>query len=85
MKLVGVRPISKSLFNQYPEDVKNLRIKEKPGCIPPYVALLMPEMSDSIESEIIYLNDKNKNPFKTDIRYFFKAVHNIITNKIRSN
>ena len=33
------------------------RIKYKPGCIPPYIALNMPEMEDSFEAEKIYLKE----------------------------
>ena len=61
------------------------RIKSKPGCIPPYVALCMPDDKGNIEAERIYLRDKKRNPYFTDIRYFFKAVYNIVTNKIRSS
>jgi lipopolysaccharide/colanic/teichoic acid biosynthesis glycosyltransferase len=84
MKLVGVRPISKALFKDYPDDVKTMRVKYKPGCFPPYVALLMDEMNDSIEAERIYLEEKEKRPYTTDMKYFFKSVYNILTNKIRS-
>ena len=85
MKLVGVRPISIVRFNQFPEDLKEERIKLKPGCIPPYVALCMPDEKGNIEAERIYLRDKERNPYFTDIKYFFKALYNIITNKIRSS
>jgi len=84
MKLVGVRPISKRVYKDYPEDMKKMRAKYKPGCFPPYVALLMQNMGDSIEAERIYLLDKEKHPYTTDIKYFFKSVYNILTNKIRS-
>ncbi|MCX6334876.1 MAG: sugar transferase [Bacteroidia bacterium] len=36
MKLVGVRPLSKQYFELYKDDVKQRRIKYKPGLIPPY-------------------------------------------------
>ena len=45
------------------------------------------EMSDelgNIEAERIYLKEKQKAPFKTDLKYFFKAVYNILTRKIVS-
>lgn len=37
LKLVGVRPVSKSYFNTIPKDIQELRLTQKPGCIPPYV------------------------------------------------
>jgi lipopolysaccharide/colanic/teichoic acid biosynthesis glycosyltransferase len=84
MALVGVRPLSQARFKEFPEDVKEARIKYKPGCIPPYVSLLMANEKDNIEAERIYLRDKSLNPKTSDIRYFFLALRNILTNKIRS-
>jgi lipopolysaccharide/colanic/teichoic acid biosynthesis glycosyltransferase len=85
MKLVGLRPLSNVRFNQFPEDLKMERIKYKPGCIAPYVALKMPDDKMNIEAERIYIRDLQKNPRLTDLRYFLKAVYNIITFKIRSS
>jgi lipopolysaccharide/colanic/teichoic acid biosynthesis glycosyltransferase len=85
MKLVGVRPLSLVRFNQFPEDLQQERIKSKPGCFPPYVALCMPDDMQNIEAERIYLRDKKRNPYITDMIYLFKALYNILTNKIRSS
>jgi lipopolysaccharide/colanic/teichoic acid biosynthesis glycosyltransferase len=84
MSLVGIRPLSKRAFQDYPDDVKKMRVKYKPGCIPPYVALLKQGMAQSIEAEREYLNEKERSPFTTDIKYFGMAIYNILTNKIRS-
>lgn len=84
MKLVGVRPLSKTVYKEYPSDIKELRNKFKPGCIPPYVSLLMQGMDESVEAERIYLKEREGHPYKTDIKYFSKAIYNILTNKIRS-
>ncbi len=84
MKLVGIRPLSKRFLQEYPDDVLKMRLKHKPGCVPPYVALLKQDVEEYIESERIYLKEKEKHPFTTDIKYFFKALYNILTNKIRS-
>lgn len=82
--IVGVRPLSQFRFNQLPEDVRKERIKYKPGCIPPYVALNMPDAKGNIEAERIYFEDMRKNPFTTPIRYFFKGVFNVLTRRIQS-
>ncbi len=82
--IVGVRPLSVARFETLPEDVKTDRVKFKPGCIPPYVALLMQDETKNIEAERIYLKNKKKYPFWTDFSYFFKAVWNILSGKIRS-
>lgn len=84
MKLVGIRPLSKRFLAEYPPDVLEMRLKHKPGCVPPYVALLKQDVEEYIESERIYLTEKEKHPYTTDLKYFFKAFYNILTNKIRS-
>jgi lipopolysaccharide/colanic/teichoic acid biosynthesis glycosyltransferase len=85
MKLVGLRPLSRVRFNEFPEDLQRDRIRYKPGCIPPYVALNMPDDKKNIEAERIYIKDLSKHPHLTDLRYFLRAVYNIVTNKIRSS
>jgi lipopolysaccharide/colanic/teichoic acid biosynthesis glycosyltransferase len=82
MKIVGVRPLSRVRYNQFPEDLKAERIKYKPGCVPPYVALRLPDDKGNIEAERIYLKEYALRPFMTDIKYFVKAVYNILMNKI---
>jgi hypothetical protein len=84
MGLVGVRPLSKSRFKQLPEDVKEMRVKFKPGCIPPYVALCMPDIEGENEAERIYMREYLKHPFKTTVKFFFLSIYNIFTGKIRS-
>ena len=84
MSIVGVRPLSQVRFDEFPEDFKNERNKYKPGCLPPYVALLMQNEKDNIIAEKIYLAEKAKNPNYTDLKYFYLSVYNILTNKIRS-
>lgn len=83
MNIVGVRPVSERFLSEYPDDLRMLRARFKPGCIPPYVALLKQEINEYFDSERIYLNDKIKHPYTTDIKYFFKALFNIISGKIR--
>ena len=84
MKIVGVRPLSRVRYNEFPEDLQKERIKHKPGCIPPYVALNMPDAVGNIIAERIYLHEKALRPIYTDIKYFFMAVFNVVTNRIRS-
>ncbi len=85
MKLVGLRPLSRVRFNEFPDDLKKERIKYKPGCFPPYVALNMPDSNANIEAERIYIRDLKAHPYTTDIRYFLKSVYNILANRIRSS
>ncbi len=85
MKLVSIRPLSLRFLQEYPEDIKNQRMRFKPGCIPPYVALLKQDVEEYIEAERIYMNEVEKHPYLTDMKYFARAVYNILTNKIRSS
>lgn len=85
MKLVGVRPISQRYFQDIPKDLQELRVKYKPGCIPPYVALNRKgSIEDVLQAEREYLIEKNKRPMSTDIRYFFRSIFNIIFKRKRS-
>jgi len=83
LKLVGLRPLSVYRFKELPVDLQTERIKYKPGCIPPYVALGMPDDRSNIDAERIYINDIKSDSEHTDLKYFFKAMLNIFTNRIR--
>ncbi|MDX1651954.1 MAG: sugar transferase [Brumimicrobium sp.] len=85
MKLVGVRPVSQVYFDELPEDLKEKRLRFKPGCIPPYVAFNKNNNLDSVlDCEKEYLEMKIKNPYFTDTKLFFKALINIIFRGKRS-
>jgi lipopolysaccharide/colanic/teichoic acid biosynthesis glycosyltransferase len=85
LKLVGVRPISERYFQDIPKNLQELRVKFKPGCIPPYVALNRKSNVESVlQSEREYLQEKLKNPYTTDTKYFFKAIFNIVFKRKRS-
>lgn len=85
LKLVGVRPISERYFQDIPEDLQKLRWSQKPGCIPPYVALDRDGSVNSvIQAEREYLLEKKEKPYTTDTKYFFKAIFNIIFRQKRS-
>ena len=86
MKLVGVRPVSKAYFNSLPTANQHLRLKQKPGCIPPYVALNIGTSKEAVlKAEMIYLAEKAKNPYFTDTKYLFIALYNIIFKGLRSS
>ena len=85
IKLFGVRPISQHYFSLYPEDFQNIRIKYKPGLIPPFYSDLPKTFEEIVESEKKYLEQYDKSPFFTDFKYFFHAFYNIIFKKARSN
>jgi lipopolysaccharide/colanic/teichoic acid biosynthesis glycosyltransferase len=85
LKLVGVRPLSFQYFNLYPKDMQQLRIMVKPGLIPPFYADLPKTLEEIIASEKRYIESYMLNPIKTDVRYFFKAMYNILIKNARSS
>jgi len=84
LRLVGVRALSEHYFSLYPKDLQQLRIKFKPGLIPPYYVDMPNSFEEIIESERKYLKMKEVHPYTTDIKYFFKACYNIIFKGARS-
>ena len=84
IKLIGVRPISQHYFNLYPESLRLLRIKTKPGLLPPFYADMPETFEEIIQSELTYLKAYQDNPFRTDFEYFLKIIKNIFINKVRS-
>ncbi len=84
MKIVGVRPLSKHYFNLYTEELRQKRIKYKPGLVPPFYVDNPKTLEEIMASEMKYLEAYEKNPFITDVKYFFKALYNIIFKHARS-
>ncbi len=84
MKIVGVRPLSPHYFSLYSENLKKMRIKHKPGLIPPFYYDMPKSFNQILESEKKYLISYEKNPLKTDIKYFFGVFKNIIIKGARS-
>ena len=84
LKFVGVRPISEHYLSLYSAEHQERRKNFKPGLVPPFYADL-PKTIEEIElSEKRYLDAYEKNPLKTDIKYFFKSVNNIFIKNKRS-
>lgn len=84
MKLVGVRPLSKQYFELYSDTLKEKRLKTKPGLIPPFYADMPKTLAEIQASEMAYLEAYQRHPVRTDIRYFFMALRNILFRGARS-
>ena len=84
IKLVGVRPLSVAKFEMYPKDLQDKRVVSKPGLIPPFYYDLPNSFEGLIRSEESYLKSYAHSPFKTDLKYFFGALYNIIIKGSRS-
>ena len=80
IKLVGVRPLSKQYFNLYSTEMQELRSRTKPGLLPPfYYERTSPKTLEEVqESERRYLVAYLEHPFKTDWRYLWGIVGNIL-------
>jgi lipopolysaccharide/colanic/teichoic acid biosynthesis glycosyltransferase len=85
IKLVGVRPLSRHYFELYDEELRGLRIRYRPGLIPPYYADLPETLEEIMASERRYLELYRKAPLRTDLRYLGKALHNIVLKRVRSS
>jgi hypothetical protein len=84
MKLVGVRPLSRQYFELYKKNVRDRRIKYKPGLIPPYYVHLPDNLNGIQASEMKYLDSFDKHPALTDFSYFWKSWWNILFRHARS-
>ncbi len=84
MKFVGVRPLSAHYLGLYPADLIELRLRHKPGLIPPFYVDMPECFEDIVASEERYLKAYEKQPFLTDIRYFYMAMKNILFKGARS-
>lgn len=84
MKLVGVRPLSAHYFSLYSKELQQLRIKTKPGLLPPFYADMPTTLEEIQESEKRYLEAYFKHPVRTDLKYFFLVVKNIVFRGKRS-
>lgn len=86
LKLVGVRPLSRQYFSLYSPEMRELRIKVKPGLIPPfYYEKQTPQTIEEVQdSERRYIEAYLKRPFATDWRYFWGSLKNIIFKRKRS-
>lgn len=84
LKMVGVRPLSEDYFSRYPLYLQELRIKTKPGLVPPYYVDLPVTFEEICDSERKYLMKYFQSPLKTDLIYFFKAAWNILIKRKRS-
>jgi len=84
MKIIGVRPLSSQYFNLYTKELQEKRTKVKPGLIPPFYADMPETLDEIMESELRYLNEYEKSPFLTDIKYTYKIFKNIIVKGKRS-
>ena len=84
IKLVGVRPLSLQKLSLYKKTLREKRMKNKPGLIPPFYADMPESFEELMESEEKYLESHARHPVRTDIKYASKAIYNILIRNARS-
>ncbi|MCF8037800.1 MAG: sugar transferase [Desulfohalobiaceae bacterium] len=84
LQLIGVRPLSRHFFSLYPSRLQELRLESKPGLLPPFYADLPETLEDICSSEERYLKDFFRAPLRTQVRYFFLTMYNIVVRGARS-
>ena len=84
VKLVGVRPLSRTMFESYPEWLQDKRTKCRPGLIPPFYIDHPDTFEELFASEDKYLTEYLEHPFRTDVKYFFLTMRSILTRKTHS-
>jgi lipopolysaccharide/colanic/teichoic acid biosynthesis glycosyltransferase len=85
MKLVGVRPLSEHYFSLYSSELQNKRKQHKVGLVPPYYTDMPKNLDEVMASEMRYFEAYEKNPVRTNVKYFFKASYNIFIKRARSS
>ena len=85
LKLFGVRPVSRPYFNMFPPAFQEYRKQFLPGLIPPIVVDRPDTFEDIWLSEKKYLDAYAKAPLRTDLRYCWKAIWNIVVRRVRSS
>jgi hypothetical protein len=60
-------------------------VRTKPGLVPPFYADMPRTFEEIEESERRYLESYQRCRLGTDLRYFFKALYNIVFRHARSN
>ncbi|MFP4087283.1 MAG: sugar transferase [Desulfobacteraceae bacterium] len=84
LKLFGVRPLSYQYLTLYPPALQVLRMKVKPGLVPPFYADMPESFEEICTSEKRYIQAYLKRPVRTQVRYFWRAVWNIVFKGARS-
>ncbi len=84
VKLVGIRPLSRTMFDTYPEWLQEKRTRCKPGLIPPFYIDHPDTFDELFASEDKYLTEYLEHPVRTDIKYFFLTMRSILLRKTHS-
>ena len=85
LKLVGVRPHSEEEWKRFPRSLKEKALRQKPGLIGfQYAYPKESGFEQYIKNLREYLEEWEKDPVKTDRKYLYKALKNILCKGVRS-
>ena len=85
IKFVGLRAMSRHYFSLYAVDFQEMYRKVKPGLIPPIFSESTAGFDQIVEVEQQYVKRYLQHPLRTDTRYFFKTMKDIIIKGVRSH
>lgn len=85
LKFIGIRPLSDTMLNQYPQEYIPLRNKYKPGLIPPYYIDKPDSFEGLIQSEKKYISAYEKKSLITDTKYFLMFLNAVLFGRVRSS
>ncbi|MBI2101922.1 glycosyltransferase [Candidatus Woesearchaeota archaeon] len=79
MSLVGIRPRREVDWEQIPQEHRDRALRYKPGFFGvPYSNPNRRTFQDLIETESRYLAERELNPYRTQLKYFFLICYNIL-------
>jgi len=84
LRLVGMRPLSRQYLELYTPEHREFRTRVKPGLLPPFYADLPVTLEEIMDSERRYIEAYLQKPVRTQARYFFKCLYNIVIKGKRS-
>ncbi len=86
IKLVGIRPMRESDWKRYPKELKIKALQFRPGLMGvQYGSLCKDNFEEHLKYFNNYLTEKEKYPFWTDVKYFFRIWYYIIFKGVRSD
>lgn len=85
LKLVGLRPLSEHYLSLYTKELRKKRLIYKPGLIPPFYYDLPKTLDEIMRSEERYMDQYDKSPIKTDLKYLANCLFNILLKGARSS
>ncbi len=84
LKLVGVRPLTQQYFQLYTPEMQEYRTRHKPGMLPPYYVECPRTLEDIQANERRYLEAYEAHRLRTQWKYFWKILYNVIVKRKHS-